>query len=64
MMKNINLTWEDIFARINYIKKKHKITPKTKVFGVPKNGMILAGFLGAVNAVSYTHLTLTTTPYV
>ena len=49
MMKNINLTWEDIFARINYIKKKHKITPKTKVFGVPKNGMILAGFLGAVN---------------
>ena len=48
-MKNINLTWEDIFARINYIKKKHKITPKTKVFGVPKNGMILAGFLGAVN---------------
>ena len=51
-MKIINVTWEDVSARINYIKKKHKITSKTKVFGVPKNGMILAGFLGAINLPS------------
>ena len=51
-MKIINVTWEEVFARINYIKKKHKITSKTKVFGVPKNGMILAGFLGAINLSS------------
>mgnify|MGYP001341739831 FL=1 len=41
-MKNfVNLSWEDIFSRIEYIKKKNKITPKTKIFGVPKNGMII-----------------------
>ena len=49
MKKNVFLTWEDIFSRIEYIKKKYKIDKKTKIYGVPKNGMILAGFFNAVN---------------
>jgi len=52
MKKNIFLNWEDIFSRIDYIKKKYKIDKKTKIFGVPKNGMILAGFFNAVNVSS------------
>jgi len=48
-MKTIELTWEDIISRIEYIKKKNKITPKTKIFGVPKNGMIVASFFGCKN---------------
>jgi len=49
MKNNIFLTWDDVIARIEYIKKKHKINNKTKIFGVPKNGMILAGFFNAIN---------------
>ena len=52
MKKNIFLNWEDIFSRIDYIKKKYKIDKKSKIFGVPKNGMILAGFFNAVNVSS------------
>tara|TARA_B000000609_G_C24152380_1_gene338195 strand:- start:66 stop:923 length:858 start_codon:yes stop_codon:yes gene_type:complete len=48
-MKTIELTWEDIISRIEYIKKKNKITSKTKIFGVPKNGMIVASFFGCKN---------------
>ena len=48
-MKTIELTWEDIISRIEYIKKKNKITSKTKIFGVPKNGMIVASFFGCRN---------------
>ena len=48
-MKTIELTWEDIISRIEYIKKKNKITSKTKIFGVPKNGMIVASFFGCTN---------------
>ena len=48
-MKTIELTWEDIISRIDYIKKKNKITSKTKIFGVPKNGMIVASFFGCRN---------------
>ena len=52
-MKNfVNLSWEDIFSRIEYIKKKNKITPKTKIFGVPKNGMIISGFFGSINVTN------------
>ena len=49
MKKNVLLTWEDVFSRIEYIKKKYKIDRKTKIYGVPKNGMILAGFFNANN---------------
>ena len=49
MKNNIFLTWDDILSRIEYIKKKHKINNKTKIFGVPKNGMIIAGFFNAIN---------------
>ena len=48
-MKTIELTWEDIISRIEYIKKKNKITSKTKIFGVPKNGMIVASFFCCKN---------------
>ena len=52
-MKNfVNLSWEDIFSRIEYIKKKNKITSKTKIFGVPKNGMIISGFFGSINVTN------------
>ena len=54
MKNNIILSWDDIFSRIEYIKKKHKIDKKTKIYGVPKNGMILAGFFNANNiAIHY-----------
>jgi len=52
MKKNIFLTWDDIFSRIEYIKKKYKIDKKTKIYGVPKNGMILSGFFNAINVVN------------
>ena len=29
MKNNIILSWDDIFSRIEYIKKKHKIDKKT-----------------------------------
>tara|TARA_B000000565_G_C23577726_1_gene297978 strand:+ start:74 stop:250 length:177 start_codon:yes stop_codon:yes gene_type:complete len=44
-MKIIELTWEDVIARIEYVKKKNKIKSNTKIYGVPKNGMIIASFL-------------------
>ncbi len=43
-MKIIELTWEDVIARIEYVKKKNKIKSNTKIYGVPKNGMIIASF--------------------
>ena len=52
MKNNIILSWDDIFSRIEYIKKKHKIDKKTKIYGVPKNGMILAGFFNANNVAN------------
>ena len=48
-MKIIELTWEDVIARIEYVKKKNKIKSNTKIYGVPKNGMIIASFFGCVN---------------
>ena len=75
MSKIVELTWEDVLSRINLVKKKYSIDSKTKIYGVPRNGMILAGFFGCKNvtvpedadiilddiiAVSYTHLTLPT----
>ena len=52
MKKNIFLTWDDVFSRIEYIKKKYKIDKKTKIYGVPKNGMILSGFFNSINVVN------------
>jgi len=52
MKKNIFLTWDDVFSRIEYIKKKYKIDKKTKIYGVPKNGMILSGFFNAINVAN------------
>ena len=48
-MKIIELTWEDVIARIEYVKKKNKIKSNTKIYGVPKNGMIIASFFGCIN---------------
>ena len=48
-MNIIELTWEDIMARIEYVKKKNKIKPNTKIYGVPKNGMIITSFFGCVS---------------
>ena len=48
-MKIIELTWEDVIARIEYVKKKNKIKSNTKIYGVPKNGMIIASFFGCVS---------------
>tara|TARA_B100001248_G_scaffold57226_1_gene38223 strand:- start:4347 stop:5201 length:855 start_codon:yes stop_codon:yes gene_type:complete len=48
-MNIIELTWEDIMARIEYVKKKNKIKPNTKIYGVPKNGMIIASFFGSIS---------------
>ena len=48
-MNIIELTWEDIMARIEYVKKKNKIKPNTKIYGVPKNGMIIASFFGCIS---------------
>tara|TARA_B100000131_G_scaffold70767_1_gene67146 strand:+ start:17417 stop:18274 length:858 start_codon:yes stop_codon:yes gene_type:complete len=45
-MNTVELTWEDVLARIEYVKKKYKITNSKKIYGVPKNGMIIAGFFG------------------
>ena len=47
--KAVELTWDDILSQITKIKKKNKINSKTKIYGVPKNGMILAGFFGCKN---------------
>ena len=47
--KAVELTWDDILSQIAKIKKKNKINSKTKIYGVPKNGMILAGFFGCKN---------------
>ena len=49
MSKIVELTWEDVLSRIDLLKKKYRIDSKTKVYGVPRNGMILAGFFGCKN---------------
>ena len=49
MNKIVELTWKDVLSRINFIKKKYDISSKTKIYGVPKNGMVLAGFFGCKN---------------
>ena len=48
-MKIIELTWEDVIARIEYVKKKNKIKSNTKIYGVPKNGMLIASFFVCIN---------------
>tara|TARA_B100001029_G_C14798365_1_gene305708 strand:+ start:268 stop:594 length:327 start_codon:yes stop_codon:yes gene_type:complete len=48
-MNIIELTWEDIMARIEYVKRKNKIKSNTKIYGVPKNGMIITSFFGCVS---------------
>lgn len=47
--KIIHLSWDEILAKIKSVKKKHSITSKTKIYGVPKNGMILSGFFDCKN---------------
>ena len=47
--KIIHLSWDEILAKIKSAKKKHSITSKTKIYGVPKNGMILSGFFDCKN---------------
>jgi GTP cyclohydrolase I len=55
-MKNIKeITWDDILSRLQEIQITHNITKDTMVYGVPKNGMILAGFLNCHQIVDPSH---------
>jgi GTP cyclohydrolase I len=52
MKKIVELTWEDVLSRIDIVKKKYRIDSKTKIYGVPRNGMILAGFFACKNVTT------------
>ena len=55
-MKNIKeISWDDILSRLQEIQTTYNITKDTMVYGVPKNGMILAGFLNCHQVIYPSH---------